>query len=298
MPVSEHADRPFRRRSCLSVPGSSAKMLAKAAGLPADECVLDLEDAVAPAEKAEARALVVAALQTDAWADRQVAVRVNAIGSPWCHHDIIAIAALSHPRLSLVIPKVESAQDIGFVERLLGGVEAENNGHRPLGMQALIETAKGLAGVQQIASASTRLETLILGYADLASSLGRPATSAAGWRPAQDALLIAARSNDLQAIDGPYFRIQADEQLTEDCRNAADIGFDGKWAIHPSHLEPINAAFTPGADAVANARALLASLAEAEKQGRGAVQHGGGMIDEAMRLGALRTLARAGEASS
>jgi len=269
-------------------------MLGKAASLPADEIVLDLEDAVAPAEKDTARALVVAALATDAWRSRQVAVRVNAIGTPWCHHDIIAIAGAAHPNLSLVIPKVESRGDLAFVDRLLAGIEAGNGASRPTTTQALIETAKGLANVQHVAAASRRLGALILGYADLASSLGRPSATAETWRSAQDAIVLAARANDLQAIDGPYFRIQADEQLAVDCKTAAMLGFDGKWAIHPSHLAPINDAFTPSAEDVAKARALIAGLEAAKTHGQGAVQHAGGMIDEAMRAGALRTLARAG----
>lgn len=289
------SDGASRRRSCLTVPGASEKMLAKAAGLGADEIVFDLEDAVATAEKDTARERVAATLGSDAWAGRTAAVRVNAIGSPWAHTDIIAMAGIGAGRISLVIPKVESPDDLAFIDRLLAGIEAATGASRPTRIQALIETAKGLANVQAIAGASPRLEALILGYADLASSLGRASPSTQGWRSAQDAVVLAARANGVQAIDGPYFRIQADDQLTADCRAAADLGFDGKWAIHPSHLAVINDAFTPSADDVAKARALVTELEAARREGRGAVAHGGGMIDEAMRAGALRILARAGD---
>src|SRR3954470_5116430 len=155
------------RRSCLSVPGSSEKMLAKAPGLGADELVLDLEDAVAPDAKDAARRLVVEALASDAFAGRTVAVRVNAPGTPWCHADVVALAAAPRPPASVVLPKVEGAGDLAFADRLLDGAERAAGRDRPLRIQALIETAAGLARVYESAAASARLEALILGYAGL-----------------------------------------------------------------------------------------------------------------------------------
>src|SRR5918912_1143601 len=195
------------RRSCLSVPGSSEKMLAKAPGLGADELVLDLEDAVAVDGKDAARALVVEALASEAFAGRRVAVRVNAPGTPWCHADLVALAGAPAPPLSVVLPKVESAGDLAFADRLLDGAERAAGTARPIRVQALIETAAGLARVTEIAGASARLDALILGYADLAASLGRSPAGARdldGWRAAQDAVLVAARAFGLQAIDGPH----------------------------------------------------------------------------------------------
>jgi citrate lyase subunit beta / citryl-CoA lyase len=291
---------PTARRSCLSVPGSSEKMLAKAPGLPADEIVVDLEDAVAAGVKDEARARVVAALGDDAWRDVAVSVRVNAPGTPWCHLDLAAIGGLASRPAAVVVPKVESAGDLAFVDRLLDGVEAAAGRSRPVRVQALIETAAGLARVDEIAAASARLDALILGYADLAASLGRSAAGARdldAWRPAQDRVLTAARAHGVQAIDGPYLGIAVDDGFTAAVARARDLGFDGKWAIHPSQLDALNEAFTPSREEVDAARAVVAALAAAERgAAAGAVALDGQMLDEAIRVAALRTLARAGEA--
>ncbi len=283
-----------RRRSCLCVPGGSDKMLQKALSLGADEIVFDLEDGVASNAKDEARGKVIAAIGGGGFDGRTIAVRVNAIGTPWCHEDIAAIGALPHAGMTLVVPKLEGGGDLAFLDRLLDGVERRNGRRQPLGLQGLIETAKGLAKVDEIASASARLEGLILGYGDLASSLGR--SPDAGWAFAQDAILLAARSNDLLAIDGPYFALgdQAASGLLAESEAAARLGFDGKWAIHPSQISAIEAAFTPSAEVQARARGLVARLDEARAQGLGVVTFEGGMIDEAMRAGAQRILSRAG----
>ncbi len=290
-----------RRRSCLSVPGSSEKMLAKAPGLAADELIVDLEDAVAASAKDAARARVTAALERTPWADAAVSVRVNAPRSPWCHLDIAALAALPRQPAAIVVPKVEGAGDLAFVDRLLDGVEAAGGRARPVRVQALIETAAGLANVREIAAASERLDALILGYADLAASLGRSEAGARdldAWRPAQESLLLAARANGLQAIDGPHLGVAVDDAFTAAVARARDLGFDGKWAIHPAQLDALNRAFTPTAAEVDGARAVLAALAEAERgAGAGAVALDGQMLDEALRAAAVRTLARAGEAA-
>ena len=175
-------------------------MLAKAPGLAADELVIDLEDAVAASMKESARASVATALASEAWAGATVSVRVNAPRTPWCHLDIAALAAVARQPAAIVVPKVESAGDLAFVERLLDGAEAAAGRARPLRVQALIETAAGLSRVQEIAGASSRLDALILGYADLAVSLGRTGAGADdldGWRPAQEMVLLAARAHGL-----------------------------------------------------------------------------------------------------
>jgi citrate lyase subunit beta/citryl-CoA lyase len=264
-------------------------MLAKAIGLPADELVLDLEDSVPAAGKAEARSRVAALLATPPWRERAVAVRINAIGTPWWQDDIAAASASGHARLSLVLPKAESADDVRAVEDRVGQAGFGN-----IGIQALIETARGLMAVQQIAAASARLQALIIGYADLAASLGRPAGSAAPWLAEQHAILLAARVNGLQAIDGPYFQIDGGDGLRRQAEETAALGFDGKWAIHPSHLAVINEVFTPRPEEIERARSLIARLDEASSAGAGASAFRGEMIDEAMRSAALRTLARAG----
>jgi citrate lyase subunit beta / citryl-CoA lyase len=282
------------RRSCLSVPGSSEKMLAKAPALGADELVLDLEDAVTPEAKDGARELVVAALATEPFAGLNIAVRVNAPGTPWCHDDLIALAAAPRPPASVVVPKVESAGDLAFADRLLDGAERAAGCDRPLRIQALIETAAGLARVYEAAASSPRLDALILGYADLAASLGRSAAGARdldGWRPAQEAVLTAARAHGLQAIDGPYLGVAVDDGFVAAATRARDAGFDGKWAIHPSQVASLNELFTPTAAELERARAIVAALDDAD---RGAVALDGEMLDEALRVAALRTLSRAG----
>ncbi len=298
------ASAPPRRRSCLSVPGSAPAKLAKAPGLGADEIVIDLEDAVAPAAKEEARAAVVAALAELDWSGVTVSVRVNAPRSPWCHADVEALASAPGPLRSLVLPKAESAGDLAFAERLLDGVEAARSGDRqgaPLAVQALIETAAGVARVQEIAASSPRLEALIVGYADLAASLGRSAAGADKlvlWDPLRETILLAARAHGLQAIDGPYFGLQPDAAFHAATQRASDQGFDGKWAIHPAQVAALNERFTPGEAEVAHARAVIDALAAAARDGgQGAVALDGQMLDEPVRLAALRVLARAGAAA-
>jgi citrate lyase subunit beta / citryl-CoA lyase len=284
---------PPARRSCLSVPASSERKLEKAASLGADEIVIDLEDGVAIGAKDEARGAAAATLS--AWKGATVSVRVNAPRSAWCHLDVAAVAA-ARAADAIVLPKVESAGDVAFAERLLDGAEAAAGRTTPLRVQALIETAAGLARVGEIAAASPRLDALILGYADLAASLGRTAAGARdldGWRAAQDAVLVAARANGLQAIDGPYLGITVDDAFTAAATRARDLGFDGKWAIHPAQVAALNELFTPSAEEVERARAVVDALERAERDsGQGAVALDGEMLDEAVRVAALRVLAR------
>lgn len=278
------------------MPASSERKLEKAAGLGADEVVVDLEDAVAPAAKDEARAAAVDALRQAAWGATTVSVRINAPRSAWCHLDIAALAGVEQ-LAAIVVPKVESAADLAFVDRLLDGVEAAAGRERPLRVQALVETAAGLANVVEIAAGSARLDALILGYADLAASLGRVAADLDSWRSAQDAVLVAARAHGLQAIDGPYLGIAVDDAFTAAATRARDLGFDGKWAIHPAQVAALNELFTPSAEEIARARGVVEALAGAQEQsGQGAVALDGEMLDEAVRVAALRVLARAGAA--
>lgn len=270
-------------RSCLSVPGMDARKIRKAWESEADEIVLDLEDAVQAARKAEARDLVTT---LSGRTGSRVAVRVNAARSAWCHLDIAACAGPDGPAQSVVLPKVESAGDLEFLDRLLDGAEAASGLGEPLGVQALIETAKGLANLRDIVTVTPRLRTLILGYADLGASLGR---SADRWSYAQDAVLVAARSAGLAAIDGPFLGVADDEEFRRRAQHAKELGFDGKWVIHPRQIGTVNAVFTPGADEVAHARAVLDALHGAD---RGAVELEGKMIDEAVAVAARRVLAR------
>jgi len=164
-------------------------------------------------------------------------------------------------------------------------------------IQALIETAAGVDRLSEIAAGCSRLDALILGYADLSASLGRAAGAQAqldSWRAIQDAVLVAARANDLSAIDGPYLGIAVDEGFTAAAQRARDMGFDGKWAIHPAQVSALNELFTPSAAEIEQARAIIEALEQAEREGgRGAVALDGEMLDEAVRVAALRVLARA-----
>ena len=275
-------------------------MLAKAPTRGADEIVIDLEDAVAVAAKDEARATVLAALAQPQWQGVHCSVRVNAPRTPWCHEDIVAIASLHDGPASIVVPKVESAGDLAFVERLLDGAQAAAGSERPLRVQALIETAAGVSRVQEIAAASARLDGLILGYADLSASLGRAAGAGAeldSWRAIQDQILLAARAHDIVAIDGPYLGVAVDAAFSAAAERARDMGFDGKWAIHPAQVATLNALFTPTHEEIEHAQAVIDALAEAEGAGAGAVALEGQMLDEAVRVAALRVLARADAAS-
>jgi citrate lyase subunit beta/citryl-CoA lyase len=286
-----------RRRAILVVPAAPPAKLEKGRSLDADEVVIDLEDAVVPAAKDEAREAVAAALAED-FAAPSVAVRVNGIGTPWCHLDLAAVAGSAREHVTVVLPKVESAGDLAFADRLLAGAEAAARRQTPVRLLALIETAAGLQAVGGLAS--ERLDGLILGYADLAASLGRPGGGQAEpehWRFAQDALLVAARAAGIQAIDGPHLAIRDDEPFRAAVAHARALGYDGKWAIHPAQLEALREAFTPTEDEVAEARATLAALERAAADGAGAVAAGDRMLDEALAVSARRVLAQAGEAA-
>ncbi len=290
------------RRSCLSVPGSSERKIQKALGLDVDEVIFDLEDAVAIAAKDQARVDVVAALAANPDQADRIAVRVNAPGSPWCHLDLIALAAADIPPASVILPKTESPDDIAFVDRLLAGVEARSDARRPVSIQALIETAAGLLWASEIAGASGRLETLILGYADLSVSLGRrppgPAhPDGSAWDGARDAVVVAAKASGLQAIDGPYLGVAADDHFRAQAIRARELGFDGKWAIHPAQVASLNEIFAPSPKDVARAREIVVALDEATAtDGAGAVALDGAMLDEALRQWALGVLASADRA--
>jgi len=269
-------------------------MLGTAPSRGADELVIDLEDAVAPAAKDEARAQAVHALQRPAWSAVRSSVRINAPGTPWCHQDLLALSAAGPGLHSVVVPKVNGAGDLHFVETLLAGAEAAAGREVPIRLQALIETAAGLSRIAEVAAASSRLDSLIVGYADLAASLGRATTTDLDlWRPIQDMVLVAARAHALAAIDGPHLGTAADAAFTAAAVRAKEAGFDGKWAIHPDQVPLLNDTFVPTAEDVRRAAAVAEALDAGVQDGRGVVSVDGAMIDEAVRRQALQTLARA-----
>jgi citrate lyase subunit beta/citryl-CoA lyase len=274
------------RRSVLCVPASEPVKVAKALAFDVDEVVVDLEDAVAPGRKDEARG----ALAGIAPRGRgSIAVRVNCPGSPWLKDDLAAVVA--NPAItSIILPKVDSPEDIAEVEQELARLENEQGRGAAVEIQALIESARGIADVRPIASASDRVVALIIGYADLGASLGR--RSDASWQFAQDAVILAARIAGIQAVDGPLLTVHADEALERASTMAESLGFDGKWVIHPRQAGVVQAAFTPAPAAVEEAQGLLAAMDEAVSDGRGAVEWRGRMLDEAVAVQARRVLAR------
>ncbi|MDI2030235.1 CoA ester lyase [Saccharopolyspora sp. TS4A08] len=288
-------DRP--RRCCLSVPGTDPGMIDKAVRAGADEVVVDLEDSVPPQGKEAARKRVMEWLAAADAPGVSLAVRVNPPGSPWCHADLESCAHVRGVSFSVVLPKVETVGDLAFADRLLSGAEAAAGRAEPLALQALVETAAGLSRATEIAAGSVRLRAMILGYADLAASLGRGAESVPGaWLPSQHAVLTAARAAGIAALDGPHLGVGTGDDFSSEVKCVAGLGFDGKWVIHPRQVSPVIAAFTPDADEVRNARQVLDALATAHRDASGAVELDGRMIDEAVAVAARRTLAKAGVA--
>lgn len=271
-------------------------MLAKARSLPADEIVIDLEDSVAEGAKDEARAAALAAIAEGGWAERSIAVRINAIESPWWERDVTDLAQLDDGGpATLVVPKVESATEVEAVERVLDAAEEKRPAGSRIGLQALVETARGLVNAREIAGAGPRLESLIVGYADLAASLGRPAGaeySGDRWHWVRETVLVNARAAGLAAIDGPWLEIADDQGMRESASSARALGFDGKWAIHPGQIEALNEVFSPTREEFERARSVLDAL-EASRDG--AVKLDGAMVDEASRKQAAAIVAR-GEA--
>ena len=272
------------RRSVLSVPADDARKIGKALAAGADEVVVDLEDAVAVADKDHARVL----LANFAWPEERpsLAVRVNGVGTPWFEADVRAAAQAGAD--SIVLPKAETRADVARVESLLAGSDRE------IVVQALIETAAGLAGLADVVRAPERLSCLIVGYADLAASRGRGRVAPGRWVVAQELVLLHARAAGLLAVDGPYLGVTDDEVFRDAVQEVANAGFDAKWVIHPRQVATINAAFGPTDAAVAHARRVLEALADAASVGRGAVQLDGQLLDEAMAVHARRVLAKAG----
>ena len=269
-------------------------MLAKARSLPADEIVIDLEDSVTPDAKEAARSAACAAIAED-WGGRAVAVRINGTGTEWWERDVTELAKADRGALgSLVIPKCETAAQIDAVDRLLEGAgdRAGFDGPR-VGLQALIETAAGLVRVGEIAGAGLRLETMIVGYADLGASLGLPPQGlypGDRWHWVRETVLVNARAAGLAAIDGPHLDLSDEDGLGSSALSARALGYDGKWAIHPSQLDPLNEIFSPTPEEFERARAVLEALEAGG--GRGAVQLDGEMIDEASRKQADQLIAR------
>jgi citrate lyase subunit beta / citryl-CoA lyase len=282
------------RRSCLSVPGSSPKMLAKAPGLPADEVFMDLEDSVAPGAKEEARGNVVQAVKEGDWSGKTVVVRVNDVSTKWCYRDVIEVVENAGQFIDcLMVPKVQDAGQVTFVDGLLRQIEETTGLDRRIGLELQIETATGLRNIHEIAHASDRAETLIFGPADMSASLGLPTVTAGlpmpgypgdHWHHVLMTILIAARDAGLQAIDGPYLVIKDLDGFREMSLRSRALGYDGKWALHPGQIDVLNEVFAPTQDEFDKAEAILEAYEHAtDVDLTGAVMFGTEMIDEASR---------------
>jgi malyl-CoA/(S)-citramalyl-CoA lyase len=300
------------QRSELSVPASSERFFAKAAAGGADAVVLDLEDGVAESHKDAARNAAIAALNGIDWGRKIMSVRVNGIGTPWFHQDIVDMVGWC-PRLDrIVLPKASEAFDIRCVAVLLDGIEAARGGGRRVGIAALVETPKGVGRVEEIAGAHPRLESVIFGLGDYMAEMrtpdsvvGRPNPDYAmpvepvphlndQWHYALARIANACRAAGVRPIDAVY----ADYRDTAGLRAAAlrsrALGYDGKWAIHPDQVATINAVFSPSAERIAWAHDVLALLERSAAAGAGAVGDGGVMVDAVHARMAHEILRQAG----
>ena len=297
--------RDLPRRSCLSVPGSSEKMLAKGPTLPADMVFLDMEDSVAPLEKEAARGKVVDAIKNQDWGEKVLCVRVNAWDTQWTYGDIIEVVGNAGERLEeIMLPKVQTPGQVEAMDLLLTQVEKKAGlpiGH--IGIEAQIETAQGLINVNEICAASPRLETVILGPVDFSASMEMPSLSGGLQIPEYPGdyfhyvfmkILMAARANSLQAIDGPYVKVRDSDGFRDFCKRTQILGFDGKWALHPDQVTILNEMFSPTQEQFDRANDILDAYEEATTTGdrKGAVMFGDEMIDEASRKVALKIKSR------
>jgi citrate lyase subunit beta/citryl-CoA lyase len=282
---------PRSRRSELATPASSARMCEKAATSGADLVFLDLEDACAPVAKEGARATAVAALTGQDWGRTIRAVRVNGIDTPWCHGDIIEIVTGARDALDVIIvPKARTARDIWWVDVLLTQLETKLGLTRRIGLEALIEEAEGLSNAAEIARASDRLEAVIFGAGDLSASLRArvdgnfdPVSEYPGdfWHFARVQVLAAARGAGIDAIDAPYPAYQDPEGYRRSATHASLLGFDGKWAIHPSQITIANDVFAPTAAEIAEASEAVEVYRRSEAGGVGAIGRDGKLVDAA-----------------
>jgi citrate lyase subunit beta / citryl-CoA lyase len=276
------------RRSVLYMPGANERALEKAAGLPADALILDLEDAVAPDAKAEARDRVCEAAASGRYGRREVTIRVNGIGTPW-HDDDLRAAAAAGPA-AVVVPKVDSANSVHAIEKGLDAAGAPEH----TAIWAMIETPLAMLHAEEVARSSERLTVLVMGTNDLAKEL--QAEHVAGRQPLLAGLglaLLAARAAGKVILDGVYNDIRDAEGFEAECVQGRQMGFDGKTLIHPSQLEPCNRVFAPTEDEVDRARRIIEAFDEAQADGRGVVTVDGRMVENLHVEQARRTLALA-----
>jgi malyl-CoA/(S)-citramalyl-CoA lyase len=281
------------QRSELAVPGSQPALFKKALDSAVDYVFLDLEDAVAPGDKEQARRNVIQGLQEHDWRGRgkTICVRINGIDTHYMYRDVIDVVEQAGHRLdTILIPKVGVPADVYLVDALLTQIETARGFSHRIGIDVLIETALGMANVEAIAQASPRLEAMHFGVADYAASCRARTVVIGGlnpdypgdqWHFALSRMIVACRAYGLRAVDGPFGDFNDPEGYTLAAKRGAALGIEGKWAIHPSQIALANDVFTPPPTEVERARQILDALDQAAKEGRGAAQLGGKMIDAA-----------------
>ncbi len=280
-------------------------MLSKGPNLGADMVFIDLEDSVSPLEKEAARGKAVKAIRDQDWGETVLCVRVNAWDTPWTAYDILEVVGNAGERLEeIMLPKVQTAAEVVAMDLLLTQVEQKAGlpaGH--IGIEAQIETARGLINVNDICAASSRLETIILGPVDMSASMEMPGMRGGLEIPEYPGdyfhyvfvqILMAGRANGLQVIDGPYVKVRDSDGFREFARRAEILGYDGKWALHPDQVQILNELFSPGQEQFDKAWDILDTYEKATTEGdrKGALMLGDEMIDEASRKVAVKLVSR------
>ena len=279
-------------------PGSRPAIFEKMAASAADVINLDLEDSVAPDDKAQARKNIIEAIGDIDWGRKTLSVRINGLDTPYWYRDVVDLLEYASDRLDqIMIPKVGCAADLYAVDALVTAVERAKGRTKPISFEVIIESAAGIAHVEEIAAASPRLQAMSLGAADFAASMGMATTGIGGtqenyymlregqkywsdpWHWAQTAIVAACRTHGVLPVDGPFGDFSDDEGFRAQALRSATLGMVGKWAIHPKQVALANEVFTPSAEAVADARAILAAMEEAKKSGAGATTYKGKLID-------------------
>ncbi|WP_226782038.1 L-malyl-CoA/beta-methylmalyl-CoA lyase [Oceaniglobus trochenteri] len=290
---------PARPNRCqLFGPGSRPAIFEKMAASDADIINLDLEDSVAPDDKQKARANIIQAINDIDWGNKHLSLRINGLDTPWWYRDVIEVLEQAGPRLDqIMIPKVGCAADVYAVDALVTAVEAAKGRTKPLALEVIIETAAGIAHVEEIAASSPRLQAMSLGAADFAASMGMQTTGIGGtqehyymhhegrkywsdpWHWAQTAIVAACRTHGVLPVDGPFGDFSDDEGFRAQALRSATLGMVGKWAIHPKQVALANAVFTPSPEAVQEARDILAAMEQAKRDGQGAAVYKGRLVD-------------------
>lgn len=291
-------------RSELAVPGSNVRAMEKAAGLPVDVVFLDLEDAVAPDEKVQARKNIIKAIDKHDWGAKTLSVRINGLDTHYMYRDVIDIIEQASDRLDMImIPKVGTPADVYAVDMLVTQAEDAAGKKKRIGFELIIETALGMANVDEISMASERNESLHFGVADYAASTRARTTVIGGpnphygvltdkdgdkprdyhwgdmWHYAVARMVVAARANGLRPIDGPFGDFSDPDGYRAQAYRAAVLGCEGKWAIHPSQIDLANEVYSPSKEEVTKAKRILKAMKDATKAGKGAVSLDGRLID-------------------